>query len=211
MGDPTPPWMRSSTTLVIFAYATPAGQHWIQKGTSTKDAIARYSFISAAGQITIDPALLWHFSRIKEELATKKMMKLTRREFQVVQVVWVIRVFRLHRVERLSHVGFLFWMPQPHGRAIIGVGHEKMHNIADSPWQTCANKAWALRNPISVQAVNTTDWLDTLQPCISLKWYYMLEIKITNSLLAVLLQQHIEIKIITDYQCMCQLCCSYIL
>ena len=64
---------------------------------------------------------------------------------------------------------------------------------------------------ISVQAVNTTEWLDTLQPCISLKWYYMLEIKITNSPLAVLLQQHIEIKIITDYQCMCQLCCSYIL
>jgi len=86
-----------------------------------------------------------------------------------------------------------------------------MHDIADSPWQTCANKAWALGNPISVQAVNTTDWLDTLQPCISLKWYYMLEIKITNSPLAVLLQQHIEIKIITDYQCMCQLCCSYIL
>ena len=151
---------------------------------------------------------------IKEELATEKITKLTRREFRVVRVVRVvrvIRVFRLRRVERLSHVGFLFWMPQPHGRAIIGVGHEKMHDIADSPWQMCANKA-ALGNPISVQAVNTTEWLDTLQPCISLKWYYMLEIKITNSPLAVLLQQHIEIKIITDYQCMCQLCCSlYIL
>ena len=58
--------------------------------------------------------------RIKEELATEKIMKLTRREFRVV------RVFRLRHVERLSHVGFLFWMPQPHGRAIIGVGHEKM-------------------------------------------------------------------------------------
>jgi len=32
-----------------------------------------------------------------------------------------------------------------------------------------------------------------------------------DSPLAVLLQQHIEIKIIADYQCMCQLCCSYIL
>jgi len=93
---------------------------------------------------------------IKEELATERITKLTRREFRVVRVVRVIRVFRLRHVERLSHVGFLFWMPQPHGRAIIGVGHEKMHDIADSPWQMCANKV-ALGNPISVQAVNTTE------------------------------------------------------
>ena len=79
------------------------------------------------------------------------MSKLTRREFRVV------RVFRLCHVKWLSHVGFLFWMPQPHGCAIIGVGHEKMHNIADLLWQTCANKTWALGNPISVQAVNTTE------------------------------------------------------
>jgi len=90
---------------------------------------------------------------IKEELATEKITKLTRREFRVVRV---IQVFRLRRVERLSHVGFLFWMPQPHGHAIIDVGHEKMHDIVDSPWQMCANKA-ALGNPISVQAVNTTE------------------------------------------------------
>jgi len=96
-----------------------------------------------------DSKLVKHW--IKEELATEKITKLTHRKFQVV------RVFRLRRVERLSHVGFLFWMPQPHGCAIIGVGHEKMHDIVDLPWQTCANKAWALGNPISIQAVNTTD------------------------------------------------------
>jgi len=43
------------------------------------------------------------------------------------------------------------------GTSQVGVGHEKMHDIADLPWQMCANKAWALRNPISVQAVNTTE------------------------------------------------------
>jgi len=56
----------------------------------------------------------------KKNQPQKMITKPTCCKFQVVQVIFQ------HHIEQLCHVGFLFWMPQSHGRAIIGVGHEKM-------------------------------------------------------------------------------------
>ena len=62
----------------------------------------------------------FHYPSIKEELATEKDDKTYPPRVSSSSSI------RLRRIEWLSHVGFLFWMPQPHGCAIIGVGHEKM-------------------------------------------------------------------------------------
>ena len=55
----------------------------------------------------------------KKNWPRKKVTKLTRREFRVVRVVRVLRVVHQRRIERLCHVGFPFWMSQPHGCAVI--------------------------------------------------------------------------------------------
>jgi len=100
----------------------------------------------------------------KKNWPRKKVTKLTRREFRVVRVVRVLHVLRIlrvahqHWIERLCHVGFPFWMSQPHGCAVIdqlsdmrkcNKNLRKCEN-GRTTWQTWANKAlyllWALGN-----------------------------------------------------------------